>query len=232
MDMKKPWFWLYTLIAALLVVGVLYTLVEGLMFDRSFFDAQYWQYGQAESIGMSHEDLMAATDKLLLHMEGKSEDMVVYATVNGIQREVFNEQETVHMQDVNALIRGFSTFRYLAFGIAGVAAIAFAFVCKKDRLRTLAKIVLTACLVLAGIFLGLGLWAALDFSSFWTSFHLLLFTNDLWLMDPSTSIMINMFPAQFFSNFIMTFLGRAALAIGLPVLSCGAVLLIGRRKIS
>ena len=58
------------------------------------------------------------------------------------------------------------------------------------------------------------------------SLGLLLFTNDLWLMDPSTSIMINMFPAQFFSNFIMTFLGRAALAVGLPMLGCGVYVLI------
>jgi integral membrane protein (TIGR01906 family) len=208
---------------------VLYSLVEGLMFDRSFFEAQYRQYGQAEWIGMSHEELMKTTDKLLLHMEGKSEDMVVYATVDGVEREVFNEQETVHMQDVNALIRGFSIFRYLAFGIAAIALISFFFICQKERLKQLAKILLYACLGLFGIFAALGLWAAIDFTSFWTSFHLLLFTNDLWLMDPSTSIMINMFPAQFFSNFIMTFLGRAALAVGLPMLGCGVILLVKRK---
>ncbi len=229
--MKRSWFWLYVLTAMLLVVGVLYTLIEGLMYDRRFFDEQYRQYGQAEHIGMSHEDLMAATDKLLLHMEGKSDDMVVYATVNGVEREVFNEQETLHMQDVNALIRGFSLFRYLAFALAGAAAVAFVFVCKRNRLRTLAKILLMACLMLAGLFLILGLWAALDFSSFWTSFHHLLFTNDLWLMNPYTSIMINMFPAQFFFNFIMTFLLRAALAIGLPVLVCGVILIVKKKEV-
>ena len=228
--MKKRWFCLYVVAAMLLILGVLYSLIEGLMFDRRFFEEQYKPYGQAEVIGMSHEDLMAATDKLLLHMEGKSEDMVVYATVNGAERPVFNEQETVHMQDVNALIRGFSAFRYAAFGLAAAALVSFFLVCRKERLKQLAKILLCACLCLFGLFALLGLWAAVDFASFWTSFHHLLFTNDLWLMDPRTSIMINMFPAQFFSNLIMTFLGRAALAIGLPMLACGAVLVIRRHK--
>lgn len=227
--MKKRWMCLYTVAAMLLILGVLYSLIEGLMFDRSFFDAQYRQYGQADRIGMSHEDLMRATDKLLLHMEGKSEDMVVYATVDGVEREVFNEQETVHMQDVNALIRGFSIFRYVAFGVAAAALVSFYFVCRKDRLKVLAKILLIACLCLFGIFALLGAWAAIDFHSFWTCFHLLLFTNDLWLMNPATSIMINMFPAQFFSNFVMTFLGRAALAVGLPMLGCGVYLLVKRK---
>lgn len=228
--MKKRWIWLYTVVAMVMILGVLYSLVEGLMFDRRFFENQYRQYGQAEVIGMSHEDLMKTTDKLLLHMEGKSQDMLVYATVNGVERPVFNEQETVHMQDVNALIRGFSTFRYIAFGVAAAALLSFFFVCREKRLASLAKILLCACLCLFGVFALLGLWAALDFSSFWTSFHHLLFTNDLWLMDPSTSIMINMFPAQFFSNFIMTFLGRAALSIGLPMLACCAVLVWERRR--
>ena len=163
-------------------------------------------------------------------MEGKSEDMVVYATVNGVNREVFNEQETVHMQDVNALVRGFSVFRYAAFGVAAAALLSFFLVCKKERLAALSRILLTAGGCLIVIFAALGLWAAVDFSSFWTSFHHLLFTNDLWLMDPRTSIMINMFPAQFFFNFIMTFLGRAALCIGLPMLGSGAVLVWRRKK--
>ncbi len=215
--------------ASLLIVGVLYSILEGLMFDRRFFAEQYEKYGQAQVIGMSQEDLMRTTDKLLLHMEGKSEDMAVIATVHGIEREVFNEQETVHMQDVNRLIVGFSTFRYIAFGVAGAALVSFFFVCKQQRVRQICKILLTAGLCLVLVFGALGLWAALDFSSFWTSFHKLLFTNDLWLMDPNTSIMINMFPAQFFSNFIMTFLGRAAWMIGLPMLVCGAVLILRRR---
>lgn len=200
------------------------------MFDRRFFARQYEKYGQAESIGMSQEDLMRTTDKLLLHMEGKSEDMVVIATVNGVEREVFNEQETVHMQDVNRLISGFSIFRYVSFGIAGVALISFFFICKQQRIRQVCKILLTAGLSLIILFGVLGLWAAMDFSSFWRSFHALLFTNDLWLMDPYTSIMINMFPAQFFSDFIMTFLGRAAWGIGLPMLGCGLILIIRRQK--
>lgn len=212
-----------------MLVGVLYSILEGLMFDRRFFAQQYEKYGQAQVIGMSQEDLMRTTDKLLSHMEGKSENMVVIATVNGIEREVFNEQETVHMQDVNRLITGFSTFRYIAFGVAGAALVSFFFVCKQQRIRQICKTLLTAGLCLVVVFGVLGLWAAVDFFSFWTSFHRLLFTNDLWLMDPSTSIMINMFPAQFFSNFIMTFLGRAAWMIGLPMLACAAVLITRRR---
>ena len=228
--MKRGWKTAYVLAAMLLLVGILYSLVEGLMFDRSFYAEQYERYRQAEGIGMTQEDLMRATDTLLLHMEGKREDMVVVAMVNGVEREVFNEQETVHMQDVNRLILGFSTFRYITFGVAGAALLSFFFVCREGRLLRICRILLAAGVCLIAVFGVLGLWAALDFSTFWTSFHKLLFTNDLWLMDPNTSIMIQMFPAQFFSNFIMTFLGRAAICIGLPMAACGAVVTANRKK--
>ena len=52
--MKKRWMWLYTVAAMLLILALLYSLIEGLMFDRHFFEKQYLQYGQAQAIGMSH----------------------------------------------------------------------------------------------------------------------------------------------------------------------------------
>ena len=35
------------------------------------------------------------------------------------------------------------------------------------------------------------------FNTFWTMFHELVFTNDLWLLDPRVSTMINMYPLPF-----------------------------------
>jgi TIGR01906 family protein len=37
-----------------------------------------------------------------------------------------------------------------------------------------------------------------DFNGFWMNFHYIFFDNDLFLLDPNVSIMINMFPSNFF----------------------------------
>lgn len=52
-------------------------------------------------------------------------------------------------------------------------------------------------------FLMLSFWASIDFTNFWISFHELFFTNDLWLLNPMTDLMIQMFPETFFFDMVI-----------------------------
>ena len=58
-----------------------------------------------------------------------------------------------------------------------------------------AKFALAFAVVLSMAF---GMMFIFDFDTFWTAFHHVVFTNDLWLLDPKVSTMINMFPLNFF----------------------------------
>ena len=66
----------------------------------------------------------------------------------------------------------------------------------KDGFRqvTLAFVIVVSFLVF---------YALVDFNRFWTVFHEIFFTNDLWLLDPRVSVMINMFPEEFFFGMVM-----------------------------
>lgn len=59
--------------------------------------------------------------------------------------------------------------------------------------------------------------AIINFNKFWIFFHKLLFRNDLWMMDPDESLMINLLPQDIFNaislNTIKTFLIFSALFI-------------------
>ena len=50
------------------------------------------------------------------------------------------------------------------------------------------------------------IWILADFTGFWTTFHQLFFTNDLWLLNPATDRMINLFPEAFFSHLVIRIL--------------------------
>jgi integral membrane protein (TIGR01906 family) len=53
--------------------------------------------------------------------------------------------------------------------------------------------------VVTVVFLGsIMLWALMDFNSIFYFFHILSFSNDLWLLDPATDYLIMMFPSGFF----------------------------------
>ncbi|MBR2991515.1 MAG: DUF1461 domain-containing protein, partial [Solobacterium sp.] len=57
-------------------------------------------------------------------------------------------------------------------------------------------------LFMLGVVAFVAVWAMVDFNGFWTNFHLLFFDNDLWLLDPRTSIMINLLPGGLFFDLV------------------------------
>ena len=43
--------------------------------------------------------------------------------------------------------------------------------------------------------------ACIDFNSLFILFHKVAFTNDLWLLDPSTDLLIRLMPIEFFISY-------------------------------
>jgi integral membrane protein (TIGR01906 family) len=55
----------------------------------------------------------------------------------------------------------------------------------------------------------------IDFYKYFTIFHEIFFTNDLWLLDPATDRLINIFPQDFFTDmaFSIAYLYIAEMAV-------------------
>ena len=64
------------------------------------------------------------------------------------------------------------------------------------------------------------LWAAVDFDGAFTFFHRLLFTNDLWLLDPRTDLLIRICPeSMFMAMGLRIALWSLAAVIAVPALA-------------
>ena len=84
--------------------------------------------------------------------------------------------------------------------LAALAALGLALVFGRLRLkgfRALLRGGRWALLALAACVAILAAWAFIDFTGLFTAFHQLLFTNDLWLLSASSTL-IRMFPEDFF----------------------------------
>ena len=68
-------------------------------------------------------------------------------------------------------------------------------------------------------------WAALDFSAAFNFFHEMLFTNDLWLLNPATDLLIRICPiGMFMSMGARIGLAVLAWALFLPLLTAALTL--------
>lgn len=188
--------------ACSLIVFLLLSSVDMNCFNTGFFSEQYRELQTAQQLGMSEEDLMKATTTLLDYLRGDVESIDVEVTIDGTTQQAFNAKERAHMIDVRALYQHAMAVRWGALGIGILSTIALAYLRRRSILADLSRGFLIVSFLFILFLLLLGIWILADFTGFWTTFHQLFFTNDLWLLNPASDLMINLFPEAFFSHLV------------------------------
>lgn len=221
---------LSTLASIVLILCILFTALQLTINDKNFIEYEYARLSLSREMGVSNLDLVSSCERLIDYMEGRVDSIDIQVTVDGEQVLMFEqEQEISHMADVRLLYQRFRTFRDFGVLLALVLYLLGAVLHIRSAMHTLASGYVYGAFVIA-LFAGfLGTWAALDFSNFWTFFHQMLFWNNDWLFDASTSRMINMLPEQFFADVILRMALLAAVAFVL-LLVVSAVALASIRK--
>lgn len=186
----------------LLSAAVLLSVIDTVAFSRSFYRLTYDRLNTAEDIGMSEEDLYEATDVLLDYLQGKRDDIDFEAEVNGGKQEIFSTKEALHMEDVRTLYQNSVKAQYLLYAVSLILILLTAVKERKKMGGNLSDSYRYGILLTALCMGFITLLAAVDFYDFWINFHELFFDNDLFYLDPNTSIMINMFPQEFFVRMV------------------------------
>ncbi len=180
---------LLILLVLSLSLGSLLISVEINSFNKEHYLRNYKSYNQVEITGKSIEELMGITDDLILYLKARAGDEILEPN--------FNEREVLHMRDVQVLFRIGYILKYLSI-ILSIGIIVY-FI-KKGQLNILGKYIYRGLFFNWAILILLGLLIYSDFNKYFTYFHYIFFTNDLWLLNPETDLLIQMLPEEFFSS--------------------------------
>ena len=205
--MKKTTMFLASVVFSVsLILAILLTAIDIFAVNEGFYKTEYKRLDRAEAIGISEEELNEVTSVLLDYTKGDRDDMNVTATIDGTTREVFNDREKSHMEDVRMLYLTAIIVRNIAVIISSV--ILFLFILSRRHIWTayFIKKSMAAFIFILALFFSIGAFAVIDFDSFWTTFHKIFFVNDLWILDPSTDILIQMVPSAFFERLVTVIL--------------------------
>lgn len=193
-------------IALLSGLTLLCMLIAGLCLAilRTATNAQLYSAGfaacadtQAMNVPASQYDAIAQA--LSRYFAGKADTPQAQILKGGALANAFNEKELQHLSDVCRLFQSLRALGLiLMIAVAALMLTAYA-LAWRSRLtaRTLARTVLlgwAGAMVLIG---AVALWAV-DFNSLFVLLHRLLFSNELWLMDPQTDLIILLMPESFF----------------------------------
>ncbi len=197
-------------------VGGLYTCIACVTYDDAFYSAQYEKYHVDYTTAMTQSELMRVVNEVQLFLSGERADFDIWGDVAGVYGPLFNEQEQFHMMQVRALYLDFAVVRNVAAALMCAAVILAVVLKKRCVWRSLIKGSLAALCAAAVI----GIASAVSFNSMFTLFHKLFFDNNLWLFDLNTSMLVNIFPDEFFMAAAL----RIFIAFGLL---CAVFCLIG-----
>lgn len=211
---------MHVLLSLGIIIILFVTSIDYHCFNYSFFEKEYAKLNTAESLQMSQDDLMMATTTLLDYLQEQRDDIDVEINISGNQVMAFNEKEAIHMIDVRNLYQNALLVRSIAMVTSIIGLIYLWFRQHKTMFFHFSTTFIKVAIVF-GFALGmLAVWAIADFNSFWTSFHEVLFTNDLWLLDPRVDLMINLFPSAFFFSLVMKIVLSFGLIFGAIMLAC------------
>lgn len=192
--MRRLIFIFKALLIISLPIAILLSSFEIATFDLDYFEHKYEEYNITKVTGMNNENLMNTTEELLKYLKGDREDIIIKANIRGEITQVFKEREILHLEDVKALfIKGF-LIRNISLIVAFLSLLIL-LVYEKGAIPKILTISAIYPIVLMAI---LGMLMKTDFNKYFTYFHEILFTNDLWLLDPKTEVLIQMYPLEFF----------------------------------
>ena len=216
------------LCAFCLMFILLVTSVEAVVYwTPGYFEKEYTKYNVAAAVDMEMDDLLDVTDEMMAYLKGDREDLHVPTIVGGEEREFFNEREIAHMEDVQGLFLGAIFLRRLCLGIIA-ASIILLILAKSDIKHLLPKMICIGTGLFFFLIAALSLIISTDFTKYFIIFHKIFFDNDLWILDPSTDLLINIVPEPFFMDTAFRIAGTFAGSVLAVFFLC--IFLLRRQK--
>ena len=162
------------------------------------------------------------------YLDGKSDEITVPNEKTGAESLAFSDRENRHMKDVRGIVTFLKWARWLGGGIVIAALAALYLLRRRERERflrdALRGFAFGAIAILAAA-AALGVWGLVNFSGLFWAFHQTVFTNDLWLLNPQTDLLLALMPLPFF-----TWYAGEMLKSMLPILAAMLLIIIAYFK--
>lgn len=207
--------------------------IEAAVFDEAFYLDQMKKNQVTQNTGIYPPDMKLVVEEIISYLKGEREDFDIKARLapenakNVTEsRSIFNDKEITHMDDVRDLLLFFLGLRDAAMILALIAF----FILFKHNQKAIIKALFLGSAVFLVMLMVIGSSFVFNFNDTFILFHQLFFSNDLWIMDPSTDRLIWIVPEPFFFNMIGRMVIYILVPLGLTTLGTGLVL-INEQKI-
>ena len=165
--------------------------------DGGYLGYQMLKYAPPEVSRLPAAEYPGMGDMTAGYLTGRTERFqYTFTGASGETVTCFHDYEEAHMADCRELIRLDRTVMLLSGGV--FLALAGAWILTRRHTGDWCRGLLWGLRVFAAAAAILAVWAVADFDGFFITFHKVAFTNDGWLLNPGTDMLIRLMPEEFF----------------------------------
>ena len=146
-----------------------------------------------EAAGLPQERYPEAVEVITGYLSGRTD---VFQLAGPEGKLLFHDYEQAHMRDCRALFGLVRTALRILLPLAGLCAAGALLL--RGQTRFLRLGVRWSLLAAGALFAALLIWALADFDGLFVRFHQTFFTNDLWLLNPQTDLLVRLMPLPYF----------------------------------
>lgn len=158
------------------------------------------KYNVGQVTALDNKQLNEIATRLIDFFNSKVDTPQMRVTnIYGEEFELFHDYELTHLNDVNKLFRSNFLLQGISLGYIIVYILLF-FLWIKGRWQDLAKGVMRGCALTLVLVAAVGIASIFFFEQMFIQFHLVVFPNLYWLLDPSKDYLIMLFPEGFWMD--------------------------------
>ena len=156
------------------------------------------RYNVTRTTGLNSAQLVTVAQEIRDYFNSSEEFLDVNVVLGGEERPLFNQNEILHMRDVKGLVRGVYAVQLIT-GLYMVVYMAVVLAASRGRsLRRAAGLVMAGSLLTIAMVGATGLVSLVGFDFLFEQFHIISFSNDLWMLDPRHNYLTRLFTQGFF----------------------------------
>jgi len=183
----------------LVTTNVFFIINSGFLYEYGFK-----KYNIDKYTGIDMDQLYLAGDQIRDYFNNDEEYIVIEIDMYGERiPNLYNNREILHMKDVKDLLKVVKYMQIVSLLILTFYSIVAISTYSNRKVIKLLKDLSLGGIFTLGLILLIGISFVFGFNKLFLYFHLISFSNDLWLLDPRYDYLIMMFPQGFFFDSTM-----------------------------
>ena len=185
------------------------------------YNGGFEKYSISQTTGIKQEDLRQVGADLRRFFNTRG-TLNVRARVRGMERDIFNAREILHMRDVKRLV-------WMVYGVATLSGIylllatAVGVMARPHFPREVTRLCIWGGGLTIGLVAAIGLFALVGFDTLFLKFHQFSFSNDLWQLNERDYLLM-LFPEDFWLDATLWVATRAVAGAALLMAVFGGYL--------